>query len=331
MIAIEEADPNEVPEKDRRSGKKQFHWTPRVIAIVVTLALHLFAGIGMLFQVVRTKKEKKPEIVAQIIGPVEEEQKKSEKKSVKKQAQQVSASAPPMTKLLRSNSIAMTAVPQMTELTTGPIGLGQGNLSLAGFGSTKSKSLGSGAMFFGSKVSGKLGVVFDVSGSMHPYVPVVCSEIKQKFRDSLVVCVNSSEFSHAQGKPTAVKYKDASESTVNMPYLMSDNAKKMHEDLLRLPNCWFSVHDQDTLGHGVEFLMDRGINTVFVFSDFQDLYHGYYIENLTARAQADGVKVNLQVLQDFPSYNRGRVPFLEALAKKSGGRYAVGELLDRVR
>lgn len=296
----------------------------RTIAILAAVGIHLMVALFLGIRTILPKIDKKPEIVAQIAPVSDVKEKKIKKQTVKKQAQQVSAAAPPMTKMLRSASLAMTAVPEFKELDNMPIGLGQGNLGV-GFGN--SARMGKGAMFFGQKVAGNMGVVFDVSGSMHSYVPIVVDEIKRVFRTAHVVCVNSSIFEYVQGSPTAVRYRDADDSNSRLPFLGSAEAKKMHQDLQTLPNCWFIEKKSDSLGAGVQFLMDKNVKTVFVFSDFQDMLIGAYVEKLTAQARGKGTKVNLHVLDRL---NRSSYePFLTKLAGQTGGLYAEGELLRR--
>ncbi len=296
----------------------------RTIAILATVGIHLLFALFLGIRTILPKIDKKPEIIAQIAPVSDTPEKKIQKQTVKKQAQQVAAAAPPMTKMLRSSSFAMTAVPEFKELDNMPIGLGQGNLGV-GFGN--SAKMGKGAMFFGQKVAGNMGVVFDVSGSMHSYVPIVVDEIKRVFRTANVVCVNSSIFEYVNETPNAVKYADADSSNARLPFLGSAEAKKMDQDLRTLPNCWFIDKGADSLGAGVEYLMDKNVKTIFVFSDFQDMLIGAYVEKLAAKARAKGAKVNLHVLDKLSRANYE--PFLRKLSNDSGGEFAEGELLRR--
>ena len=318
MLVTQDASPTE------REGP-----ATRTIAIFITVGVHLLLIVFAAIYSLTANKDLNPKIIASVQGPPPEKQQKIEKRTVKKRAEQV-ATAAPMTKMLRTDNLAKVAIPKMADLTDSPIGLGEGNLGV-GFGRASTKNMGSGAMFFGQKVTGNLGVVFDVSGSMHEYVPVVVSEIQRNFRNAMVVCVNSSMMTFAMGDPAAVPYKDADGTNSRIPFLGSDVAKEMDRDLKSLPNCWFMDKNRNTLGHGIEYLMEQNIRTIFVFSDFHDTYHGQYIEQLTAEVKSESVQINLHVLAPLGGFNRGREPFLMELAKGSGGRYAVGELLSRVK
>jgi hypothetical protein len=300
------------------------HARRKLAAILVTVGIHLGLGILAALSTVLPRPEDKPELLARIEAPETDEVRQVEKRTVKKHVDQVVAAAPPMNRLLRSNQIALTAVPDMTRLTDTPVGLGQGNLGV-GFGAAQTRNLGRGAMFFGQQVTGNLGVVFDVSPSMHPYVSLVVDEIMRNFRNAMVICVNSANLIDETTPITAVPYDGATNQTASVPYLGSEEARRMHEDLLTLPNCWYIAKDVTSLGAAVEHLIGEGIATVFVFSDFQDTVVPTYLEELERIASRAGAKVNLQVLQEPRSYE----PALQELARKTGGRYAKGELLAR--
>lgn len=302
----------------------------RMIAVLCALAVHVVGGAGALFYSMMSDTRHEPEIFAHVIAPQAEQKKQIEKKEVKKQAEQAvsQAAPPPIAQLLRANTSAMTSAPTLMAIPDSPIGLGEGNLAV-GFGGRAGGGMGKGAVFFGTNVQGRLGVVFDVSGSMHEYVPIVVDEINAKFRTALVVCVNSSALSVAMGEPKVVPYLDGDSTNTLKPLLFTDVAKQMDRDLAGLPNCFFIHKDGNTLGHGVEYLISEGITNVFVFSDFHDAYNGAYIEKLTETAAKSKVKVHLQVLDELGIFNMGREPYLQGLAAKTGGVYAVGALLDR--
>jgi len=302
------------------------HARRKVTAILVTVGIHMALGILATLSTVLPKPDDRPELVARIEAPEAEAARQVEKRTVKKQLDQVVAAAPPMDRLLRSNQIALTAVPDMTRLTDTPVGLGQGNLGV-GFGASQTRNLGRGAMFFGQQVTGNLGVVFDVSPSMHPYVSLVVDEIMKNFRNAMVICVNSANLIDETTPITAVPYDGATNQTASIPYLGSEEARRMHEDLLTLPNCWYISKDVTSLGAAVQHLLTEGISTVFIFSDFADTIVPGYLESLGKRAAQEKSKINLQVLQEPRSYE----PALQELARQTGGRYAKGELLARAK
>jgi len=301
----------------------------RTIAIVAAIVLHLIIGLVLSVQSLQKNQRNKPEIIAELLGPTEDDRPKIQKQSIKRQIEEVAAAAPTMTEVLRTDVAAVTAIPEMNNLMDTPLGLGQGNLGV-GFGRSDNR-MGSGAMFFGQQVRGRLGVVFDVSASMTEYIPIIVAEIQKNFRDASVICVNSSQMTFALGEGDVVPYKDATSSNVMMPYLADKVAQKMHRDLLSLPNCCFMEKRKTSLSYAIEYLMRDEIPVIFVFSDFHDQYHEEYIRQLTAAVQAENVTVHLQVLAPLRDFQKGREPLLQALAEAGGGKYVVGELLKRRR
>lgn len=302
----------------------------RTIAIIVTISLHLVVGLFLGIQSLAKRPPAKPQIIAEVLGPSEDQRPKIEKQSIQRQVQEVAAAAPRMTEVLRTNAAAVTAIPKMTSLTDSPIGLGEGNLGV-GFGRQKNAKLGSGAMFFGQQIRGRLGVVFDVSASMTEYIPIVVREIQKNFREATVICVNSSSLTFALGEAEVIPYRDANDKNVRMPYIKDAVSTKMHKDLLSLPNCWFIEKEKNSLSYAIEYLINDDIPVIFVFSDFHDSYNEQYLKKLTAVVQAKSVAVNLQVLAPLSDFRLSREPFLQELATAGKGRYVVGELLKRSR
>ncbi|MFT5465213.1 MAG: hypothetical protein ACI8UO_000300 [Verrucomicrobiales bacterium] len=309
--------------------KKKGRMNKGMVALLAAFAIHLLVGGTALFVPLFSSQKHEPKIIAHVIAPPAEAKKSVEKEEVKKQAQKAAqVSAPPIAQLLRANANAMVAAPKMMAVPDTPIGLGEGNLSV-GFSSNGGSSMGRGAVFFGTKVQGKLGVVFDVSGSMHQYVPLVVEEINSKFRTAMVICVNSSAMKETTGDPQVVPYLDATPQTAAKPGLFTDDARKMDSDLAALPNCYFINKKDNTLGAGIEFLVGENVTNIFVFSDFQDSYDGKWIEGLTSKASGARAKVHLHLLKELASFYKTREPFLQGLSQKTGGVYAVGELLKR--
>lgn len=309
--------------------KKKGRMNKTMVALLVAFAIHVLVGSGALLVPMFASLKQEPEIVAHVIAPSPEQKKSVEKEEVKKMAQQASqVAAPPPVDMLRANANAVITAPKMMAMPDAPIGLGVGELNV-GFSSSGGSSMGRGAVFFGAKVQGKLGVVFDVSGSMHEFVPLVVDEINAKFRTAMVVCVNSSVMKETSGNPEVVPYLDATPATASKPGLFTDDARKMDADLAALPNCYFIKKEDNTLGAGIEFLLKENVGNIFVFSDFQDSYDGEWIQALSTKASGARAKVHLQVLKEFASFYKAREPFLQNLSQRTGGVYAVGELLKR--
>jgi len=312
------------PETASRSRPSRLH--PRAIAIIVTVALHLLLALFAAIRSVLPAPEDRPELVAEMQAPEKERTKVLEKQEVQKRIEQTLAQAPPMRRVVRTEALASMAIPEMTNLLEDPIGLGEGDLGV-GFGNQRTTRMGRGAMFFGQRVTGRLGVVFDVSGSMHDFVPIVIDEINRAFRQATVVCCNPASLVPLRGKPEAVPYREADRSKCNLPSTFTEAGRAMNEDLMGLPNCWFLLRASSNLGGGIEYLFEDGATSIFVFSDFQDTIDPEYLETLVAEAQRRKVRINLQVLEKA----RYQKQELQELCKRTGGTFAEGELLNRAR
>lgn len=140
----------------------------KLIAIIVTVALHVFLGIIFILVTVVPALRDEPEIVAKIVSTERGDDMKMEKRTVMKQIKQASntSAASPIAKMVRANSVAKMVAPKTAKVTEGPIGLGQGEFG-AGFGAS-SAGMGSGVSFFGSRSSGRRFLfVLDHSASMN--------------------------------------------------------------------------------------------------------------------------------------------------------------------
>ena len=140
----------------------------KLTAVSVAILVHVLLAIIGAILVILPPKRDDPEIVAAVIGPPaakQEMQKKNVVKQVKKSTSAASAAAP-VAQLMRANAMAKFSLPKVTTTSTGPLGMGEGNLGSGGFGGTGS-GLGSGASFFGGSSTGqRFAFILDWSGSM---------------------------------------------------------------------------------------------------------------------------------------------------------------------
>ncbi|MCB1063006.1 MAG: VWA domain-containing protein [Verrucomicrobiae bacterium] len=152
---------DEVTITDPKKGSRKVASIAIAIGIhVVLLVVALLVGIGM-------QEFAKPDIVAQVIAPPKEVAPQMEKKTVMKQVEQATsaAAASPIARMLRANTTAKIAAPEVTEVSEGIVGLGEGDFG-SGFGRGTGGGMGSGATFFGMRSSQDLVIVIDISGSM---------------------------------------------------------------------------------------------------------------------------------------------------------------------
>jgi|GEM_PF-674332 len=160
-------------------------WGTRTVAVFVAIGVHLLIALIAAILVILPPAKDEPEIVAAVIGPPAEKremQKKNVVKQVKKNTSAAAAAAP-VAQLMRSAAMARFSVPEVTKTSTGPLGMGEGNLGSGGFGGTGS-GLGSGASFFGGTSTGNhFAFILDYSGSMKPnQVDMVVKEMDRSLK-----------------------------------------------------------------------------------------------------------------------------------------------------
>ncbi|MEM0967895.1 MAG: hypothetical protein AAF191_17315 [Verrucomicrobiota bacterium] len=293
------------------------------MAVSVTVIAHLLiAGIAAIVAVSPYLRQE-PEVTASLLAPETSKPKRVQREVLQQQIQETVSQAPPMPEVVRAPTAATFAVPDMRDiLPQTPLGLGAGDLG-SGFGAGQNRRMGSGAAFFGQKVSGRLGVVFDVSGSMVEYVPIVIKEIEAKFSDAMIVCADYAPIQMLMGEPEASEY---SEHVKNNPRLtLTPDGRVMNEALMQMADCWFLTRDYNSLGGGIEYLLKWGVDSVFVFSDFQDPIDPTYLKSLETKATGEKANITFHVLDKAPRYRRE----LEQLCNRTGGRFYEGELLKR--
>ncbi len=157
----------------------------KATAITVAVVVHLVLALVFLLVAIIPAVRDEPEIVAQVVAPSQSSQPKMEKKAVMKQVEQASsaAAASPIAKMMRANTAAKIAAPEVTRVSDGPIGLGEGDFG-SGFGS--GGGMGSGASFFGSRSTGRRFLfVLDHSASMRDSQVTLRDEELEKALKSL--------------------------------------------------------------------------------------------------------------------------------------------------
>ena len=149
---------------DANNGSKKI--TSMTVAAVILLVVCLLCALVSMIPSLKDE----PQIVAAIVAPVTQQQQQMKKKTVIKQLKQTASAsaASPIAKMIRANTTAKIAAPEVTKVSDGPVGFGEGDLG-DGFGAGDGTGMGSGAEFFGSKSTGRRFLfVLDHSGSMKP-------------------------------------------------------------------------------------------------------------------------------------------------------------------
>ncbi|MDF1739087.1 MAG: hypothetical protein P1U86_08005 [Verrucomicrobiales bacterium] len=148
----------------KAKGKSSRKATAIFVAVAVHVAIILIATTLTIFAA--TKDE--PEIIAMIAPPSSTPQQEMKKKTVQKQVRQApsaaSAAAAPMAQMMKANAEAQFSTPDVTRTSTGPLGIGDGDLGTGAFGAgTGLGDAGGGRTLFGSSGNGSLkGYLYDL-------------------------------------------------------------------------------------------------------------------------------------------------------------------------
>jgi len=150
-------------------GKSSRKATAIFTAIGIHVVLILIATTLTIFAATRDE----PEIIAAIAPPSTTPQQEMKKKAVQKQVKRSpsssSAAAAPMAQMMKANSEARFTAPDVTRTSTGPLGVGEGDLGAGAFGvgSGLGSGAGDGGSFFGASSNGsRFLFVLDHSKSM---------------------------------------------------------------------------------------------------------------------------------------------------------------------
>lgn len=150
------------------SGAREKTGSKRTNAILFAIVIHVVLGVIFALVVILPAIREEPEIIAEVIAPGPRIDQQMQKRSVTKQVEKAAApsAASPIARLMRANTTAVIAAPEVKKVSDGPIGLGEGDFGDGGFGAG-SGGFGSGASFFGAKSAAKRVVfVLDTSLSM---------------------------------------------------------------------------------------------------------------------------------------------------------------------
>tara|TARA_R110002096_G_scaffold147220_2_gene306906 strand:- start:3461 stop:4951 length:1491 start_codon:yes stop_codon:yes gene_type:complete len=325
---------------DSRNGSKA---TAILIAVGVHAAIALVAALLVILP--PTKDE--PEIVASIVAPAPTAQQEMKKKTVQKQVKRnpasASSAAAPMAMMMKANTTAAFSVPNVTRTSTGPLGMGDGDLGSGAMGmGTGLDGAGAGS-FMGMSTTGQLAVVFDVTRSMYGSVPFVIEEIERSFRTAQVMVVFSGGFEQ-RPLTSIVPYK----SNDKVQLLVEINAKtaktgasqsiaqakRMNRSLFKVVRC-DSIESNhkltrsstnlgggfQSLGTALELLVNQTTypKTIFVFSDFSDATNPGYMRKVQNLCRSKNVKVVFWCPFANPSAN-----FKKALSQYKTFANAVG-------
>lgn len=183
------------------------------------------------------------------------------------------------------------------------------------------------AKFFGNEVTGKLGVVFDISPSTHRHILSVIDELERNFAAAPTVCVAAAGFRRDNYKDypyqeAAEKYNVFSGQWAKTNPKLSEKiqkALKQRESVYAAVGSRLGNHgDTDSnLTAGVKVLMKRErCEEIYIFSDFADGSQQDVMEALAKEMSRKGIKLNALVLGDG-----SRAPaYLKEMCESTGGK-----------
>ncbi len=169
-------------------------------------------------------------------------------------------------------------------------------------------------MMFGQKIEGEvLGVVLDVSGSMAEYLSAVVREVDKNFKNAPIVYVNHAGML-GDGKDTEIHPIIEEEVTSHWtdefgrrhpsPYwfLWHDLPRKADQHYVdRLintfktrPNMFLARGGKNRVGAAAEFLSGQGIDSLYIFSDFEDFVDETVCEELGKRLSREKIRTYVQ-------------------------------------
>ena len=299
--------------------------TAALIAILVHAGILFIAAILVILPPARDQ----PEIIASVIGPPAKKNEMQKKNVVKQTKQSTSASAAsaPIAQMMRANAMAKFALPEVTRTSTGPIGMGEGDLGASGFGTDS--GLGSGGSFFGTKTKGNLAVIFDITASMYEVNPIVVAEIQKRFSDAHVVCVFGARFKDEPAKLLPYESNHTLLAAVELSSKGRQVAVAMNEALFSLKRCDSLEKGSDSsrghsLGTAIENLLNQPSRpgTIFVFSDFQDGADPVYMAKIQDLVNRTNTRV---VFWNPLKWSKDKQHYLD-FAKATGGEVKEGKL-----
>ncbi|MEO0416707.1 MAG: hypothetical protein AAF226_17330, partial [Verrucomicrobiota bacterium] len=165
-------------------------------------------------------------------------------------------------------------------------------------------------MMFGEKMEGEvLGVVLDVSGSMAEYLPHVIREVDRNFKNAPIVYVNNALIrgsrNESEIRPIVPEQVIAHDKDgIRTPYwfLWHDLPRKAPQRYVdRLiktfkerPNSFLAVGGDNRVGSAIDFLVTQKIDTLYIFSDYEDFVDEEIAREIGQRLGRAKVKTYVQ-------------------------------------
>lgn len=283
----------------------------KLASLTVTILLHaaVFAFLGLV--IIATPRDVPPQITA-TAAPAETED-QIQPQTVEKTKLKVSSAASAATEIVSAANFSSIAIANVETAETGMTNAFavefQPSMS---FGDTATSM--DSKMMFGQKMDGEvLGVILDVSGSMAEYLPAVVREVDASFKNAPIVYVNHAGIL-GNGKDTEI-YPIIEEEVIpywthetdrryQSPYwfLWGDLPRKAEqryvdrliETFKKRPNSFIARGGQNRVGAAADFLMGQGIDSLYIFSDFEDFVDEEVCEELGKQLGRGKIKTYVQ-------------------------------------
>ncbi len=304
VIPPQTADLTELRKQEKLSELKsqRVRQREKVQALFITIIAHVGIILALGTAVLNVPQTKPPEIVASAAVNTDEDT--IEKKTLTDpQPWKPPAASSAVTDVITSAANSAIAMPSFNEnAPTDIMSLGNAMTPSMDFALPGEEQ----KMLFGQKIEGKvLGVILDVSGSMAEYLPKVIREVDKNFDKSPIVFVRHTRLQTMDTDDTDIWPIVAEDVVPNRdgrytPYwfLWNDLPRKAEQDAVNKmieifktrPNCFLGVGytmrpgpggtqskvihhraaGKNNVARAVEFLISQKVDSVYIFSDFED-------------------------------------------------------------
>ena len=155
------------------------------------------------------------------------------------------------------------------------------------------------SILFGHEIEAqKLGVIWDVSKSMHPYLQEVFFEIQNNFPDAFLILLSGSGISSKiNGRVYPIRQKEYFQgSKVQKHFQQSTNRQSLNmlEIFLKRAHTYHVDASLDQASHiAFQKLIEEKIQAIYWFGDFRDPIDRHYLQNLSEQLRNEKTAVYL--------------------------------------
>ncbi len=316
----------------------------KINSLFVTVLIHV--GIVMLLGlVVMVVPIDEPPVIQAVTAPDQEETEMKPDEVVKIVPRRPTSASNAMPDVLSAFNTSDVAIPTMQfDVTQPPTDFGMSMGPPMNFG--MSGAAGGDSMIFGMKVEGqKLGVILDVSGSMAEFLPLVIREVDRNFDNAPIVYINNA-LVRPGGSVSTVQTILPEDVMPNRdgrqtPYwfLWGDLPRKAPQrsvdrliDAFKTRgNSYLAVGGHNRLTAAIDHLIGQNVDSLYVFSDFEDFVDEEIAEQYGQKLGRNQVKTYVQpaeqateflsiVTNNIANRSKGRrMPSLVAMLSQFNG------------